>query len=134
VWADRTSAWTERLVTPQSGTITIVAELASTVVGLAHMVFDEDPTWGALLDNLHVTHELKGRGVGTRLLSHSAHSLITRTPAASLYLWVLAQNTAAQAFYAARGGQCVERRSRNPEPGDSLRIFWADPSRLIDPK
>ncbi len=26
------------------------------LIGFAHTAFDEDPTWGALLDNLHVAH------------------------------------------------------------------------------
>jgi hypothetical protein len=37
-------------------------------VGLAHTVLDDNPTWGALLDNLHVVYGLKRQGVGTRLL------------------------------------------------------------------
>jgi hypothetical protein len=31
-------------------------------------------------------------------------------------LWVLEQNTNAQAFYDERGGQCVERQCREPYP------------------
>jgi hypothetical protein len=64
-------------------------------------------------------------------MGETARALIARDPASSLFLWVLAQNTAAQAFYDARGGTCVERQSRSPEPGDRLRYTWPDPSGLL---
>jgi hypothetical protein len=49
-----------------------------------------------------------------------------------LYLWVLEQNTDAQAFYRARGGTPVERAWRGPFPGGghafSFRYAWPDPA------
>ncbi|MGO9559572.1 MAG: hypothetical protein ACLPQS_09625 [Acidimicrobiales bacterium] len=52
-------------------------------------------------------------------------------------LWVLAQNTAAQSFYDARGGTRVETTIRGPFPGGGKavghRYFWPDPSQLITP-
>lgn len=39
------------------------------VVGLAYASFRLKPEIGALLDNLHVAPELKGQGLGTRLLA-----------------------------------------------------------------
>jgi ribosomal protein S18 acetylase RimI-like enzyme len=131
VWEDRLTIWTERLAEPTETTSTIVAEFEGQVVGLVHTVFDDDPRWGALLDNLHVSFALKGGGIGTQLMSRSAAALRQHSEEQPLYLWVLAQNTAGQAFYDARGGTCVERRSRHPQPGDALRYTWLDPSRLI---
>ncbi len=131
VFADRQTLWRERLAHPGPETATIVAECEGQVVGLSHTVYEDDPKWGALLDNLHVTHELKGRGVGTRLMSETAHRLLNGHAGMPLYLWVLAQNTAGQAFYGARGGVCVERRSRAPLPGEALRYAWSDPSVLL---
>jgi hypothetical protein len=43
-------------------------------VGLAHTILDDNPTGGALLDNLHVRYGVKRQGVGTRLLSLTAPS------------------------------------------------------------
>jgi ribosomal protein S18 acetylase RimI-like enzyme len=135
--AERLSVWSDRLRSPHAGTFTIVAEHPGgapgpgAIVGLAHTILGDDPVWGALLDNLHVSHAEKGQGIGTRLMAETASGLIARDPASSLFLWVLAQNTAAQAFYDARGGTCVERQSRSPEPGDRLRYTWPDPSGLL---
>ena len=63
---DRETVWTQRLQTADSGSHTVLAEDAAGVAGFAHVVFDSDPTWGALLDNLHVAQRLKRQGVGSR--------------------------------------------------------------------
>jgi ribosomal protein S18 acetylase RimI-like enzyme len=136
VLTDRVAVWTDRLTHPRSNQITIVAELDGAVLGFAHTVLDDDPTWGALLDNLHAAHDRKRQGIGTRLMADTARALIQRRPSTGLYLWVLEQNKAAQAFYDARGGAAVGREIRGPFPGGgtapALRYAWPDPSKLID--
>jgi len=139
VLGDRISVWTERLGRrpPDGGggglpeAVTVVAEDGGAVIGFAHTVFDHDPTWGALLDNLHVTYDLKRQSIGSGLMADSARRVLARDLPTPLYLWVLEQNTAAQGFYNARGGECVERRSREPNPGFGLRYVWRDPSALL---
>jgi GNAT superfamily N-acetyltransferase len=135
VSADRLSVWSRRLTRPAPWSeCTIVAECDGRVIGFAHTVLEEDPTWGALLDNLHVEHDQKGRGIGTRLMSQTAHTVIERTPGSGLYLWVLEGNRAAQAFYEARGGKCVGREVSEPPGGGiviGLRYVWPDPSVLL---
>jgi ribosomal protein S18 acetylase RimI-like enzyme len=105
------------------------------VVGLAHTCLDRDPEWGALLDNLHVRFELKRQGVGRALVTETAAVLRQRRPSSGLYLWVLEQNTAAQAFYSAMGGVVVEDRLGGPFPGGGrapvLRYTWPDTSVLL---
>ena len=132
VFEDRKAVWTERLTdTSRTGTTTVVAEHDATVIGFAHIMFDADPAWGSLLDNLHVTAERKRDGVGTALLRASARAVVARPAPGGLYLWVLEQNTAAQAFYRARGGTPVERALRGPFPGGgtafAFRYAWPDP-------
>ena len=72
--------WTGRLAfsTPQARTI--LAECGSAVVGLAHTILGEDTTWGAFLDNLHVAHGLKRRGIGTQLLTLTARAVLDPSP------------------------------------------------------
>jgi ribosomal protein S18 acetylase RimI-like enzyme len=135
VYEDRTAVWTERLSEVNADHYTIVAEMDDLIVGFAHTRLDEDPNWGALLDNLHVSYELKRHGVGRVLLAETAVVLSTRRPTSGLYLWVLKQNTAAQGFYRAQGGACVEETFAGPFPGGgtapSLRYAWANPSKLL---
>ncbi len=118
--------WARRLAAPDPRDRTILAELNQeggvTLVGMAHTVLDDDPAWGALLDNLHVGYGLKRQGVGTRLLSLTARAVLAARPGSGLYLWVLEQNTNARAFYDARGGTCVESREVMPPGGDPARL------------
>ncbi|WP_246633404.1 GNAT family N-acetyltransferase [Pseudonocardia nigra] len=134
-----TQLWTERLATPSPQARTIVAEYNGEVVGFAHTLLNEDPTWGALVDNLHVRYTLKRQGIGTRLLSLTALAVHRWSSSSGLYLWVLEQNSMAQAFYSALGGTCVERVDVPPPGGDParlngrpkcLRFAWPDPSTL----
>jgi len=138
VLGDRERVWTQRLRKPDAGSRTVLAEADTGIAGFAHAVFDSDPTWGALLDNLHVSQQHTRRGVGTELLAVIAHVVIERhTP---LYLWVLEQNVHAQAFYEARSGIRVERAPVSSPGGvasrvngtpSKLRYAWCDPTVLL---
>jgi ribosomal protein S18 acetylase RimI-like enzyme len=134
VVADRTAEWTDRLAQPGTDRYGVVADLDGAVAGFAYTFLDDDPTWGAFLDNLHVRHDLKRRGIGAQLLARTARAVAQRRPSTGLYLWVLEQNTAAQAFYQAQGGTCVERALAGPFPGGgrafSFRYAWPDLSKL----
>jgi predicted N-acetyltransferase YhbS len=132
VEADRLAMWTRRLREPDRPSLTIVAEDRGGVVAFAHTVFEADPHWGSLLDNLHVVFGEKRRGIGSRLLALTAQAVLERDT--GLYVWVLEQNVAAQAFYAACGGECVGRQAVEPPGGIpgrlhgspvGLRYAWA---------
>jgi ribosomal protein S18 acetylase RimI-like enzyme len=140
VGADRLRVWTSRLRRPDEDSFTVVAEYAGSLAGFVHTVLDGDPVWGALVDNLHVAHGLQRGGLGTRLMGEAAQAITERRPGAGLYLWVLAQNVAAQAFYDAKGGVCVERKLAQPPGGGpaqlngapvKFRYAWSDPSVLL---
>lgn len=128
--------WGARMTAPSADHFTIVADKNEAVVGFVHMTLDEDPRWGTRLDNLHVTHQLKRYGIGRRLLVEAARELVRRRPAdRQFYLWVLAQNTGAQAFYAACSGSKVETTLHGPFPGGGRalchRIAWQDAAALV---
>jgi GNAT superfamily N-acetyltransferase len=135
VAAERLVVWAERLREPDPDSHTIVAIDRDGMVGFAHTVFEVDPRWGALLDNLHVVAGEKRRGIGSRLLSMTAEAVLAR--GTGLYLWVLEQNVDARAFYEACGGRCVERVPVPPPGGIAdrlngspfgLRYAWPDPA------
>jgi ribosomal protein S18 acetylase RimI-like enzyme len=135
VTTERQEVWQGRLREPRTGLVTVIAYRGDEVVGFAHTILDEDPQWGSLLENLHVTSGLKRNGIGSHLLSQTAQRLLRLRPAGSLHLWVLDQNTPAQAFYEARGGHRVETQLRGPFPGGGRAIghcyHWSDPGRLV---
>lgn len=140
VAADRLTVWADRLRKPDPRHRTILAEDSDGLVGFAHTVLDDDPTWGALLDNLHVVSGQKRRGIGSRLLALTAQAVTEQAKRPGLYLWVLEQNIDAQAFYQAHGGRCVGRRQISAPGGvparlrgspAALRYAWPDPLVLL---
>jgi GNAT superfamily N-acetyltransferase len=140
VTVDRLAVWTDRLERRDSGPCTILAEDESALIGFAHTIFDEDPTWGSLLDNIHVAHPHQRQGVGSGLLAETARALARSDQRIGLHLWVLEQNLDAQAFYEARGARRVERAAVDPPGGvrgrlegapHKLRYAWDDSSVLL---
>jgi predicted N-acetyltransferase YhbS len=134
VVSERRTVWAERLTRPPSSRYTVVAEQDGAMVGFAHTVFDDDPRWGALVDNLHVVHDLKRQGVGRHLMAASGQAVAEREPHTGLYLWVLQQNVSAQAFYAAIGGKRVGEGVTKPPGGGTAPTFryaWPDPAALV---
>jgi ribosomal protein S18 acetylase RimI-like enzyme len=135
VVADRQEVWRSRLVQPKRTQFTVIARDNDEIVGFAHTILDEDEVWGSLLENLHVRSDLKRTGIGSRLLAETAKRLLRLRPDGSLYLWVLDQNTAGQAFYDERGGSRVETQLRGPFPGGGRalghRYHWIDPARHL---
>jgi GNAT superfamily N-acetyltransferase len=135
---ERRSVWTQRLSGRDGSTVTLLAEDEGAFVGFVHVVFDEDPQWGSLVDNLHVVWTRKRNGIGSQLLAAAGAAVLEH--GGSLYLWVLEQNTAGQAFYSARGGRCVDSRLVPPPGGREdrlngspvgLRFVWPNPAVLL---
>ena len=140
VTADRLAVWKQRLEGRDPSAATTVAEHGAQLVGFVYVVFDEDPEWGSLVDNLHVAYARKRSGIGSRLMAEAARAVRGHGPG-GLYLWVLEQNTDAQAFYEARGGRYCGRRLVQPPGGVvervngspyALQFVWSDPTVLLD--
>jgi ribosomal protein S18 acetylase RimI-like enzyme len=134
VFAERRVVWTGRFADPDPDARTILCEHEGALVGFAHIIVDDDPTWGALLDNLHVAYAHKRGGIGTQLMAASARAVLERPQPTGMYLWVLERNAAGQAFYRARGGSEVGREVSPLEGGGTavgLRYAWPDPSVLL---
>lgn len=149
--AERRAIWSERLAAEAGGlrgttleTCTLVAEIEGrtgrAIVGFAHTMFDQDPAWGSLLDNLHVDHTAQRRGIGSTLLAETARRVLGRGTR-GLYLWVLEQNRAAQSFYRSLGGALVGSREAVGPGGDPTRLVgrpvawrcaWPDAAVLVE--
>jgi len=138
VVADRRSVWSARLA-EATNSETVLAEHGGQLVGFVHVVFDDNPEWGSLIDNLHVLHDRRRTGIGSHLLASAALTVSDRATCNAMYLWVLQQNTAAQQFYRSCGAACVETAMVSPPGGDparlngtprKLRMAWLDVARL----
>jgi GNAT superfamily N-acetyltransferase len=124
VAADRRSVWSARLAAPANSE-TVLAECDGRLVGFVHVVFDTDPRWGSLVDNLHVVHDQRRTGIGTHLLNWAAGAVSRRASGDAMYLWVLQQNTAAQQFYYSCGATQAEIAPVPPPGGDPARLNGA---------
>jgi len=140
VLADRQAEWTRRLGLNSDNWFTLLAVAGDRLAGFSHVWLDGESQWGALLDNLHVVFDRQRSGLGTRLMAATAERLLEARPGQGLYLWVLELNTAAQAFYQARGGVFEDRRAVNPPMGQAdnlvgepwaIRVVWPDPAVLV---
>ena len=136
--ADRAKVWQERFADPdlEKTTITVLAESGGELMGFAHTIIDDDATYGALLDNLHVRRTEHRGGIGTRLMVETAERLAA-LGRSTLYLWVLEGNDQARAFYRALGGEECGRGTVADGPSNpalpavpSLRICWPQLDRL----
>jgi len=131
---ERRTAWTSRVTHPGPLDHTLVADPGDgSVVGFAHTVFGRHPTWGAVLDNLHVRHGLKGQGIGRRLVTATAEAVVAHDPVSGMYVEVLDLNTPAQAFYERLGAHHVYTGPCEPPGGGQTteRIYaWPAPLTL----
>lgn len=125
--AERTALWRERFDTPAQQQRIVVAEKDGTLVGFACAFGAHDTQWGSLLENLHVAPGHKGSGIGAQLVGHVAQWCADSQEADGLHLWVLAGNTAAQAFYRRMGAEAVEDSQWDAPDGSrvaELRFAW----------
>ena len=130
VFADRCSIWSEKLSSHDSAsTLVLLASRDSEPIGFVCAILDEDQTWGALLDNLHVLPASKGKGLGRRLMVEAARWVASRRPGSPLHLWVIEENEEARSFYERLAGRPLDRKLWSAPDGRGvglLRYVWND--------
>jgi ribosomal protein S18 acetylase RimI-like enzyme len=129
--AERQRYWHARLVAPQPGGFVMLAEQADALLAFLAVWPDPDGRYDALLDNLHVAPEARGRGLGRTLLGAAAARLQAQRRR-SLTLWVFDANIAALDFYRRLGAEVVER-GLDEFAGERIphtRLAWEDVARL----
>src|SRR5262249_29205966 len=109
--ANRLSLWEGRLAAngDMANMVVKVAEQDGKPIGFVCAILDEDPTWGAMIDNLHVLPACKGMGVGRALMHEAAAWVQHERPASRLHLWVYEQNHEARRFYERLGAATITR-------------------------
>lgn len=128
IFAERNALWAERLVHPQTNQHVAVAEAEDTLVGFVCVFGEHDPKWGTLVENLHVSPNLKRLGIGSQLIKTARHWTRLHHNDRAMHLWVLEPNTSAQAFYLKSGANEVERSTWLAPDGSNikqLRFAWA---------
>jgi GNAT superfamily N-acetyltransferase len=135
IFAERRALWEARLSgePPIPSQHVALAERDGEATAFVCVQLDADPTWGALLDNLHVSPSAKGLGLGRRLMAEAATWVLRQRPDSRLHLWVYEQNLPARRFYEHLGGVANEQGLHEAPDGSrakAVRYGWTDLERL----
>jgi len=134
VEADRNKVWRERFATPRSDMSVILAEKGTELVGFGCIFYNENEKYGAYLDNLHVSREFSGKGIGKVLMSMLASEIVINEERQDMYLWVLTENTGAIRLYEKLRGQRKEQLMEKElweQPVEKIRYYWPNVKTLI---
>jgi GNAT superfamily N-acetyltransferase len=128
VLRDRASFWSKRFSAPEPERRLVLKALGeSTLLGFVCVLLDEEPAWGARLDNLHVNPGLKGTGIGYALFQAAREWTAQMMPDGPMHLWCVERNLVARRFYDRQGGRIVESVTRPVAQGlclPELRYLW----------
>jgi GNAT superfamily N-acetyltransferase len=127
VHAERQTHWQKRFDAPTENQYIFVAEKDGELAGFVCVYGADDAKWGSLIDNLHVRPDMKGQGIGKRLIHEGMNWARENYPECGVYLWVFEANLSSLKFYEAMGGANIERvlhHNADDTEGYVLRYAW----------
>ncbi|MGB2712893.1 MAG: GNAT family N-acetyltransferase [Vicinamibacterales bacterium] len=131
IFDERRELWVSRMRAPDPHRRGVFKAVSGrSLAGFACVLLDADPSWGALLDNLHVKPAMKRQGIGRQLFEHVRWWVETTVPGTPVHLTVIEANVDARRFYERMGGTLVERELVEVIPGTQLvvlRYRWESP-------
>lgn len=134
--ADRIQAWAQRLNSPATNQAVFVAQKDTSLQGFICVFGRDDPQWGSLIDNLHIHHNAKRRGIGRHLMISACQWLAQHYVDTAVYLWVMENNQPARRFYEMLGANNTGVIDKpNPVGGGTARncrYVWGSPLHLLD--
>lgn len=131
---ERAFSWKRRLDALTDSQFGVIATLGSIPVGFVFIIGYDDPEWGNLIDNLHVSTEARSAGIGPQLLTAAARGIEARGWDRRVYLRVYDANTRARKFYQRMGGAEVGSLMKATVEGNMVkewRVAWPDYRALI---
>jgi GNAT superfamily N-acetyltransferase len=134
VESERHGAWRDKLASLTDDEFGVLAMHDDRLIGFGFVRMHDDRVWGALIDNLHVHPEYKGRGVGRQLMAAIGREASRRHAATGTHLWVFDANVPSREFYTAMGGEHVQRVVKAAPDGQDLpawRVAWTTASALV---
>ena len=130
---DRLDTWYRRLQSPSENQIVTIATLDNILAGFCCVYLDDDPIFGSLIDNLHVSSNLQRSGIGKILVIDCAHKIYDKSGNKKMYLWVFESNTNARIAYERLGGtnfETIEKGNPDGTQSKTCRIIWDDITKI----
>ena len=124
---ERIAYWSGKMTTlTESEFILLAMNQAGDIEGFIAVMDEPESGYVALVDNLHVRPDLKGRGIGKVLMQAAARRLLG-SGRSNYYLWVLNGNEPAARFYESIGGIPEDERTVHFGGKDvkATRFGWA---------
>lgn len=134
--AERLAVWRERLGQPRDHQFVELALADAELAGFVCAFGAYDPHWGSFIDNLHVAHAFKRKGIGLSLMSLMQQAgawLAALYPDQGVHLLVLEANASARRFYERLGARNAEVSTMETHGGArvrSCRYVWPRPEML----
>ena len=133
---ERASLWRLRFLSPDADRHYILLAMSMRkLIGFVCVLLDEEPQWGACLDNLHVLPRWRGRGVGRLLFGKAVQWVMATEPGWPIHLWVFEANAGARGFYDALGGEIIEHHNKEVLKGikiPSVLYVWRNLEKLLN--
>jgi GNAT superfamily N-acetyltransferase len=132
---DRLHTWDERLRIPAGNQQLTVAIVNNELAGFACLFLDDDPAFGSLVDNLHVSPSKQKTGIGKLLMRECVNKVRDKAAIKKMYLWAYEQNVNARKVYEHLDGFCYETIESVSEDGISRRVCrytWNDVYRAFN--
>jgi ribosomal protein S18 acetylase RimI-like enzyme len=123
---ERTSYWQRKMSLLTEKEFVLMAEDGNNPVGFIAVLDRPENGYDAFVDNLHVSPDRKGRGIGKLLMQEAAKKL-SSTNRRSAYLWVLKGNNSAEHFYQALGGkpEDISTATFGNKSVEQIRYSWS---------
>ncbi|MCU0390792.1 MAG: GNAT family N-acetyltransferase [Thermoflexibacter sp.] len=134
IFLERKNTWIERFSHPATNQHVIIAEENHELIGFVCIFGGDDQKFGSLIDNLHVTKALKGKGIGKKLLQQAALWIQETYQDNKMYLWVYELNTNARQVYEKLGAVNYEMEQKENPDGTfatTFRYIWTDLSPFL---
>jgi len=124
---NRRAHWQAALASDQIRHI-LLAHLDGAPAGFLCLTPGVEPEWGGYIDNLHIRPDIKGKGIGRRLMAECAKDWLAQGETQPLHLGVFANNAPARAFYERMGGKKVAEWDEDfyGNPAQAVRYQWQD--------
>jgi GNAT superfamily N-acetyltransferase len=132
---ERIAYWSGKVCSLTAGEFILMAvDTTGDIEGFIAVMDLPEKGYSALVDNLHVRPDLKGRGIGKALMQRAAQILVD-SGRTNYYLWVLNGNEPACRFYESIGGVPADEKTVHFGGKDVLatRFVWDTFDPILEP-